>query len=238
MNRIGCFAALCVLATLAGCTGMRATTAALQVPPPAVADYEAPPPAPPNPPAAAPDETNANAPSNESAQPPSANAEVANCVPAKPKPEIKPKPVHRPPPPPPPTPSAATGEPEALIDAQVRAMPVPVLPILGKRVKGPNGEDLGRVVDLLADASGRVRIAVIDFGGFLGVGDRRIAVEWSLLRFNPNGGDAPVSLRVGQDKLKTAPEYKEGARPLTLMEPAAPETAASAQPTTTTDNKK
>jgi hypothetical protein len=238
MNRTGYIAALCVLASLAGCTGMRATTAALQVPPPPVADYEAPPPTQPNPPAAAPEETNPSAPSNESAQPAGPNADVANCVPAKPKPEIKPKPVRRPPPQPLPAPSAATSAPDALIDAQVREMPVPVLSILGKRIKGPSGEDLGRVVDVLADASGRVRIAVIDFGGFLGVGDRRIAVEWQLLRFNPNGGDSAVSLRVGQDKLKTAPEYKEGARPLTLMEPPAPETAASAPPAAGTDNKK
>jgi len=237
MNRSGCYAALCVALGLAGCTGMRATTAALQVPPPPATEFEASPP-PPNPPAAPPSETNPSATSTQSAPPPSANAEVANSVPAKPKPEIKPKPVHKPPPPPPPAPSAASTTPEALVDAQVKAMPAPVFSILGKRVKGLNGEDLGRVVDVLADASGRVRVAIIDFGGFLGVGDRRIAVEWALLRFNPNGADAAVSLRVAQDKLKTAPEYKEGARPLTLMEPAASETAASAQPAAATNNKK
>ncbi len=237
MNRSGCYAALCVALGLVGCTGMRATTAALQVPPPPATELEAPPPQP-NPPAAAPSETNPSATSTESVPPPSANAEVANSVPPKPKPEIKPRPVHKPPPQPPPAPSAASTTPEALVNAQVKAMPVPVFSILGKRVKGLNGEDLGRVVDVLADASGRVRVAIIDFGGFLGVGDRRIAVEWPLLRFNPNGADAAVSLRVGQDKLKTAPEYKEGARPLTLMEPSASETAASAQPAAATDNKK
>jgi hypothetical protein len=236
MNRKGCFAALCVVADLAGCTGMRATTAALQVPPPAVADYEVPPPAPPNPPAAAPSETTPSSTSTENAPPPSTNAEVANCVPAKPNPEIKPKPVRKPPPQPAPAASAASKTPETLVDATIRAMPVPVLSILGKRIKGPDGEDLGRVVDVLADASGRVRIAIIDFGGFLGVGDRRIAVEWSLLRFNPDSADAPVSLRVGQDKLKTAPEYKEGPRPLTVMEPAPSETAASTQPAAGADN--
>jgi hypothetical protein len=208
---------------------MRATTAALQVPPPPVADYEALPPAQPNPPTPTPIAISPSATSTESAPPPSANAEVTNCVPAKPQPEIKPKPVRKPPPQSPPAPSAASTTLEALVDAQVSAMPVPVFSVLGKRVKGPDGEDLGRVVDVLADASGRVRVAIIDFGGFLGVGDRRIAVEWPLLRFNPNGADAAVSLRVGQDKLKTAPEYKEGSRPLTLMQPAPSETAASAQ---------
>ena len=80
MNRSGCYAALCVALGLAGCTGMRATTAALQVPPPPATEFEAPPP-PPNPPAAPPSETNPSATSTQSAPPPSANAEVANSVP-------------------------------------------------------------------------------------------------------------------------------------------------------------
>jgi hypothetical protein len=103
--------------------------------------------------------------------------------------------------------------------------------ILGKRVQGPKGEDLGRVVDVLADASGRVRIAIVDFGGFLGVGDRRIAVDWPLLRFDPNRGDTSLLLSVGRDKLKTAPEYKDTPRPQTLMDPTAPPAA------TAVDNK-
>jgi len=99
--------------------------------------------------------------------------------------------------------------------------------ILGKRVKGPQNEDMGRVVDVLADATGRVRIAIIDFGGFLGVGDHRIAVDWPLLRFNPDGTDPSLLLSVGVDQLKAAPEYKNTPRPQTLMVPEAG--AASAE---------
>lgn len=101
-------------------------------------------------------------------------------------------------------------------------MTVSVMSILGKRVKSAKGEDLGRVVDVLADASGHVRVAIIDFGGFLGVGNHRIAVEWPLLRFNPDSTDSSLVLSLGPGQLQAAPEYKDNPRPQTLMEPSAP----------------
>jgi hypothetical protein len=109
----------------------------------------------------------------------------------------------------------------AVVNAEVKPMPVAVMSILGKRVKGPKGEDMGRVVDVLADSSGRVRVAIIDFGGFLGVGDRRIAVDWPLLRFNPDEHDPSLILSVSREKLQAAPVYKDNTRPETLMEPEA-----------------
>jgi hypothetical protein len=144
------------------------------------------------------------------------------CVPAEPKtkPKPKPKPVHKEAPPQPQTASAvAETPPSATIDAQVKPISASVMSILGKKVRGPNGEDLGRVVDVLADDSGRVRVAIIDFGGFLGVGDRRIAVDWPLLRFNPDGQEPFLILSVSRDKLKSAPEYKDTQRPQVLMVP-------------------
>jgi hypothetical protein len=100
-----------------------------------------------------------------------------------------------------------------------------VVTVLGKKVQGPKGEDLGRVVDVLADASGRVRIAVIEFGGFLGVGNRRIAVDWSLLRFNPDDQAKPLTLSVSTKKLQSAPEYKNSAQPQALVAPPVPAAA-------------
>jgi hypothetical protein len=43
-----------------------------------------------------------------------------------------------------------------------------------------HSEDMGRIVDVIVDRSGQVRAAVIDFGGFLGVGSRKIAVDWNM----------------------------------------------------------
>jgi sporulation protein YlmC with PRC-barrel domain len=128
--------------------------------------------------------------------------------------------VHKEAPPQPETaPSVVETPTNAVVDAQVKPMPVSVTSILGKKVQGPKGEDLGRVVDVLADDTGRVRIAIIDFGGFLGVGNRRIAVDWPLLRFNPDARESSLLLSVTRDKLKSAPEYKDNPRPQVLMVP-------------------
>jgi len=44
--------------------------------------------------------------------------------------------------------------------------------VLGKDVRSAAGEDMGRIVDVVVDSGGGPRAAVIDFGGFLGVGSR------------------------------------------------------------------
>ena len=64
---------------------------------------------------------------------------------------------------------------------------------------------------MIVDRSGRVRAAIIDFGGFLGVGSRRIAVEWNALHFPPPGQpDAKITLDLTRDQVKAAPEYQDG----------------------------
>ena len=55
--------------------------------------------------------------------------------------------------------------------------------ILGKEVLSAKGEDMGRIVDVLFDEKGEPHAAVIDFGGFLGMGTRKIAISWSALAF-------------------------------------------------------
>jgi hypothetical protein len=91
--------------------------------------------------------------------------------------------------------------------------------ILGKKVQGAAGEDMGRVVDILVDADGQPRAAVIDFGGFLGVGSRKIAVDWRLLQFRPTDRKAPMQLAVTRADVQAAPEYKEQNEPAQVVAP-------------------
>jgi hypothetical protein len=85
------------------------------------------------------------------------------------------------------------------------------LPILGKSVRSAAGEDMGRLVDVVVDRDGDPRAAIIDFGGFLGVGSRKIAVDWKALHFSPDDpkGDV-IRLELTRDQVKAAPEYKQG----------------------------
>jgi hypothetical protein len=82
--------------------------------------------------------------------------------------------------------------------------------VLGKDVRSAADENMGRIVDVLVDPSGQVRAAVIDFGGFLGVGSRKIAVAWNALRFpNPDTKTRHIVLELTRDQVRATPEYKE-----------------------------
>lgn len=107
--------------------------------------------------------------------------------------------------PPVPTPAEASPPPSVtVIDA------VDAHGILGRDVRSPANENMGRIVDVIVDRGGRARAAVIDFGGFLGVGSRKIVVDWSALHFwNVANKGESITLELTRDQVKAAPEYKE-----------------------------
>ena len=80
--------------------------------------------------------------------------------------------------------------------------------VLGKEVRTSADEAMGRIVDVVVDREGRVRAAVIDFGGFLGVGSRKVAVDWKALSFNGSKPDL-VTSELTRDQVNAAPEYKD-----------------------------
>ena len=120
-----------------------------------------------------------------------------------------------PPPPPAPTPPAPTPPASVTIlnDHEVQG-------ILGRDVESTTAnENMGRIVDVLVDRGGQVRAAIIDFGGFLGVGSRKIAVDWNALHFpQPAKPDAHITLDLTRDQVKAAPEYQEG-KPVVVLGP-------------------
>ncbi len=84
--------------------------------------------------------------------------------------------------------------------------------VLGRDIRSAANEDMGKIIDVIVDRSGAVRAAVIDFGGFLGVGSRKIVVDWNALRFGRVADKTDsVSLELTKDQVKAAPEYKEDA---------------------------
>ncbi|RXT45759.1 PRC-barrel domain-containing protein [Bradyrhizobium betae] len=82
--------------------------------------------------------------------------------------------------------------------------------VLGRDVRSAADEDMGRIVDVVVDRTGHVRAAVIDFGGFLGVGSRKIVVDWNAMRFGKivNKKDS-ITLELTKAQVAAAPEYKE-----------------------------
>jgi hypothetical protein len=108
-----------------------------------------------------------------------------------------------------------TGTPATVLDTQDYEG------ILGKGVRNAAGEDMGRIIDIIFDKDGRPRAAIIDFGGFLGVGSRKIAVDWRAMRFAPDGKPGRPVLQLSRNQVRVSPEYKPG-EPIVVLGPASP----------------
>jgi hypothetical protein len=89
--------------------------------------------------------------------------------------------------------------------------------ILGNEVRSVNNESMGRIADVIVDGEGKPRAVIIDFGGFLGVGSRKIAVDWKALHFVPGASKRySIALELTKEQVKAAPEYKEG-QPIVIL---------------------
>ena len=82
----------------------------------------------------------------------------------------------------------------------------------GTPVYNGNGDKLGSIDDLMIDKrSGQVRYAVLEFGGFLGMGTDRYPLPWSMLKYDTklDGYVVPVD----KSQLEKAPRYSETETP-------------------------
>jgi sporulation protein YlmC with PRC-barrel domain len=78
--------------------------------------------------------------------------------------------------------------------------------LIGMNVHGTDGKKLGEIKDLVIDPEeGSVEYAVLDFGGFAGVGDKYFAVPWEALRLDQT--NKKLSLDVHKKDLKNAPGF-------------------------------
>jgi hypothetical protein len=88
--------------------------------------------------------------------------------------------------------------------------------ILGKEIRSSGDENMGRIIDVVVDRTAQPRAAVIDFGGFLGVGSRKVAVDWTLLHFDVAAdGRSRITVELTPDQVRSAPEYRP-AKPVVI----------------------
>lgn len=73
--------------------------------------------------------------------------------------------------------------------------------LVGVRIYGPGNTDVGKITDLLLDHDGKAQTVVVGVGGFLGIGEKDVAVPIGQVRFtdqpmtpppNPAGSAAPA----------------------------------------------
>lgn len=79
--------------------------------------------------------------------------------------------------------------------------------VRGTDVYGPDDTKVGQIEALMIDKlSGRVRFAVMSFGGFLGIGHDHHPIPWSALKYDPAVGGYRTGITA--DQLKTAPQHR------------------------------
>jgi sporulation protein YlmC with PRC-barrel domain len=75
--------------------------------------------------------------------------------------------------------------------------------VIGKDVYGSNGNQVGEINNLLVGADGRVHAAVVEFGGFLGIGENKVAVPWDQLNITQDR----ITTNMTEDQVKAAPHW-------------------------------
>jgi sporulation protein YlmC with PRC-barrel domain len=79
--------------------------------------------------------------------------------------------------------------------------------LIGKAVENAKGENLGEIKDLIIDVNNeRVFYAVLEFGGFLGMGEKLFAYPVQAFKYTGDNMDK-LLLNVDEAKLKAAPGF-------------------------------
>jgi sporulation protein YlmC with PRC-barrel domain len=102
--------------------------------------------------------------------------------------------------------------------------------IIGKGVYGPDNQSIGEVSDLVLQKDTGVRVALIDVGGFLGIGEKTVAIPFTDLQFTKvdNSTEPQVTVALSKDQLNSQPAFDTSALD--------DDVAANAPAPATTDN--
>jgi len=74
-------------------------------------------------------------------------------------------------------------------------------------VYDPQDNKIGDIKDLLADRDGKIDAAIVGVGGFLGAGEKNVAVPFSSLKLTDKNGKRYLVMNTTKDALKSAHGY-------------------------------
>jgi sporulation protein YlmC with PRC-barrel domain len=92
---------------------------------------------------------------------------------------------------------AATTAPATSVDAET---------LIGRNIVNPAGETIGEIESVVIDQDGTVRHVIVGVGGFLGVGERNVALPWESLTISDNG--ETVVAAATKEQLEAMPEHR------------------------------
>lgn len=81
--------------------------------------------------------------------------------------------------------------------------------VIGVSVIGADHVRVGKIEDVLVNGDGRIEAVVIGVGGFLGIGEKDVAVPFQSVEVTRMDGKNRMVLRKTKDELKNAPTFTE-----------------------------
>lgn len=79
---------------------------------------------------------------------------------------------------------------------------------IGTRVYGVNEENVGEIGDMVMSSEGQIDSVIIDVGGFLGIGEKPVAVAFEDLEFlQDENGSLYLYTEFSEEQLEQQPEY-------------------------------
>lgn len=84
--------------------------------------------------------------------------------------------------------------------------------LTGASVYDANDERVGEIAELILDADGNAQQAVVDVGGFLGIGEKPVALDMSMVKIMKAAESDELRVYVGDTKeqLEAMPTYEKG----------------------------
>jgi sporulation protein YlmC with PRC-barrel domain len=107
---------------------------------------------------------------------------------------------------PPPT-AASSAQDKAQFGATVPANAISISTYYSEDVYDTKDNKIGDVNDILLDKDGRVSTLIVGVGGFLGVGEKDVAVPFNTLKVSEKGGDRYLVIDATKEALEKAPGY-------------------------------
>ena len=82
--------------------------------------------------------------------------------------------------------------------------------LMNKSVRNASNEAVGDINDIRIDSSGKIAAVIVGVGGFLGLGEKNVALPYEQLSFTRDAdGGIIVTADVTKDSLQAAPEWKK-----------------------------
>lgn len=78
--------------------------------------------------------------------------------------------------------------------------------IIGATVYNPDGQQVGKVRDVLFDANGKVKGVILNVGGILGIGAKPVGLQWKELEVQPSND--VVKVNYTKEQLEAAPAFQ------------------------------